>query len=176
VFIILTTHADDENEVSLMHLEEKVKGASSHDMEEHERIHLKQSNLEDMLKEIYTAAKNGQDATEAGGAFYSALSDFQAEYLKHMSGEESDTQALLWKHFTDEELAGHRTEIMKKLNPETLLLWFKYIAPAQSQRERVGLFKGFKANAPQSMFEKAQAVLQQALTSSDYEKLMNALN
>lgn len=39
VFTILTTHANDENDVSLKALEERLEGASQHDVGEHIRIH-----------------------------------------------------------------------------------------------------------------------------------------
>lgn len=174
VFLLLNTHAQDENDVSLKYLEEKMKGASLHDVEEHIRIHVAQSRLEKMLDTIYAETKEGKDSSEAS-EFYSLLADFHADYLNHMSEEERITQQLLWDNFMDEELAAHRTEIMKNLHPDTLLLWFKYIAPAQSHPERTALFKGFKANAPESFFKKVKELLSEVLTEEEYGLLMKEL-
>jgi hypothetical protein len=175
IFLLLNTHAHDENDVSLKYLEQKMKGASHHDIEEHIRIHVAQSRLEKMLDTIYEDSKRGKDVSEAASEFYTSIADFHATYLNHMSEEERITQQLLWDNFTDEELAGHRTEIMKKLNPDTLLLWFKYIAPAQSHKERVGLFKAFKANAPEPFFNRAEKVLSEVLTKKEFDLLMAEL-
>jgi len=176
IFLLLNTHARDENGVSLKHLEEKMNGASHHDTEEHIRLHVDQSALEKKLEAIHAASKNGKDASAEGESFYAALADFHAEYLQHMSEEERITQQLLWEHFSDEELAAHRAEIMQKLQPEVLLLWFKYIAPAQTRRERAGLFKGFKANAPGPLFKRTKEILAEVLTRQEYDALMQALD
>jgi hypothetical protein len=162
--------------VSLKALEQRLKGASHHDIEEHIRIHVAQSNLEDLLEETFQISKAGGDASEKGAEFYSSLSDFHAEYLQHMAEEEKETQVLLWQHFTDEELAEHRNEIMKMLKPETLLLWFKFIIPAQSHNERVGLLSGFKAMAPNDFFQKAMSVIKNALLPTEWNKLNESLN
>ena len=172
IFLLLNTHAQDENDVSLKYLEQKIKGASHHDVEDHIRLHVMQAKLENMLDEIHEGSKTGTDVKTLGADFYSSLANYHSAYLAHMAEEEHVTQQLLWDNFTDEELAGHRIEIMKKLSPDTLLLWFKYIAPAQSHRERVELFKGFKMNAPQELFEKACTVLESALDTAAYKRLM----
>lgn len=176
VFEILTTHANDENDVSLKALEQRVKGASHHDIEEHIRIHIAQSKLEALLEEIFQISKAAGDPSEKGREFYSGLSDFHAEYLRHMADEEKETQVLLWQHFTDEELAQHRKEIMKMLKPETLLLWFKFIIPAQSHNERVDLLSGFKAMAPNDFFQKAMSVVKSVLPPAEWNILNESLN
>src|SRR5690606_9587268 len=81
VFEILTTHANDENDVSLKALEERLAGASDHDVEEHIRIHIAQSRLEELLKNIYGSARAGRDVTARGQEFYSLLAEFHADYL-----------------------------------------------------------------------------------------------
>lgn len=175
VFEILARHANDENDVSLRALEQRFKGASHHDVEEHIRIHVAQSKLEALLEEVFQISKAGGDASEKGIEFYNGVSYFHAEYLRHMSEEERETQVLLWQHFTDEELAGHRSEIMKKLEPETLLLWFKFIIPAQRHQERVGLLGGFKAMAPIDFFQSAMSVVKSALRPDEWNRLNESL-
>lgn len=175
VFLLLNTHAQDENDVSLKHLEEKMKGASHHDMEEHVRLHAMQSRLEELLDEIADNASKNVDVSDTGSRFYSDLSDFYSEYLHHMSEEERITQQLLWDNFTDQELAQHRAEIMKNLPASTLFLWFKYVAPAQSHQERAGLFKGFKQNAPANLFHEAMNVLRSVLSEKEFRELSEAI-
>jgi hypothetical protein len=174
VFLLLNTHAQDENDVSLKHLEEKMRGASHHDVEEHIRLHVMQSRLEKMLEDIYSNNERN-NTSDLGSEFYTSLADFHSEYLHHMSEEERITQQLLWDNFTDEELSGHRAEIMKNLPTSTLLLWFKFVAPAQSHLERVNLFKVFKQNTPAGLFQQVKDVLRSALNESEFEELMEAL-
>jgi hypothetical protein len=143
VFEILTIHAADENEVTLAELELRCAGCSQHDFGDHEEIHLAQDKLEKLLAKIYNNSKVGQDVTADGEEFYLAFSEFHGAYLDHTAEEERVTQPMLWQYFTDEELASHRGKIIAKNPPQTLLIWFRFVIPAQSHKERVELLRGF---------------------------------
>lgn len=174
VFTILTHHAAEENEVMLAELEERCPGCSQHDLEDHAEIHLIQSKLEKLLKYLYAQSKDGHDPTKDGEEFYLAFSEFHGRYLDHTAEEERVTQPLLWKHFTDEELAGHRAKIMSKNPPETLLIWFRFVFPALSHRERVALFNGFKKMASAPFYNEGLNVIRRSLSETEFEKLTRA--
>lgn len=175
VFKILEIHASDENEVTLAELEKRCPGCSQHDMEDHEQIHIKQHQLEKLLMTIYQDSKSGKDVTEEGAEFYLAFSEFHGEYLEHTAEEERVTQVLLWQHFSDEELAGHRGKIMAKNPAHTLLIWFRFVIPAQTHAERTGLLKGFQKLAPASFFKEGMEVIKKMLAAEDFAKLESAL-
>jgi hypothetical protein len=175
VFKILTIHAIDENEITLTELEERCSGCSQHDMEDHEQIQLIQDKLEKLLATIYNNSKEGQDVSEDGEEFYLAFSEFHGTYLEHTAEEERVTQPMLWKYFTDEELASHRGKIMAKNTPQTLLIWFKFVIPSQSHKERVGLLTGFKKMAPEPFFNEGMQVIKQVLTEKEFDELGKAL-
>lgn len=175
VFNILTIHATDENEVTLTELEGRCKGCSQHDLDDHEQIHFAQDKLEELLASIYTSSKAGQDVTEDGEEFYLAFSEFYGTYLEHTAEEERVTQPMLWKYFTDEELASHRGKIMARNPSQTLLIWFRFVIPAQSHKERVGLLTGFKKMAPVTFFDEGMQVIRQVLTEKEFNELNNAL-
>jgi len=175
VFTILSIHANDENDVTLAALEERCHGCSQHDMDDHEQIHLAQDKLEKLLLKIYSNSKAGIDATEDGAEFYLAFSEFHGEYLEHTAEEERITQPMLWKYFTDEELAAHRGEIMAKNPPQTLLIWFKFVIPAQSRMERIGLLTGFKRMAPVPFFNEAMDIIKQVLSEEEFDILSKSL-
>lgn len=175
VFKILTVHATDENEITLAELEQRCPGCSQHDFDDHEQIHLAQGNLEKLLTSIYANSKTGQDVGEDGEEFYLAFSEFYGTYLEHTAEEERVTQPLLWKYFTDEELTSHRKKIMAKNPPQTLLIWFRFVIPAQSHKERVGLLAGFKKVAPAPFFDEGMQVIKQVLMEKDFDELNCAL-
>lgn len=175
VFKILTIHAEDENEVTLAELEQRCKGCSQHDFDDHEQIHQVQDRLEKLLESIYTKSRSGQDATGEGEEFYLAFSEFHGTYLEHTAEEERVTQPLLWQYFTDEELASHRGKIMARIPPQTLLIWFKFVLPAQSHSERVGLLKGFKKMAPAPYFREGMQVVEKVLSEKEFYDLDQAL-
>ncbi len=175
VFKILTIHAADEDEITLAELEKRCPGCSDHDKEDHKKIHLAQEKLEMLLSKLYNDSRLNEDVTEAGQEFYLALSEFHGIYLEHTAEEERMTQPLLWKHFTDDELAQHRGRIMAKNPPETLLIWFRFVIPAQSHNERIGLLSGFKKMAPADFFAKGMEVIRGVLSDLEYEKLSKDL-
>ena len=156
-------------------MEQRCTGCSQHDMEDHEQIHLAQEKLEKLLAKLYSNSKAGQDVTEDGEEFYLAFSEFHGTYLEHTAEEERVTQPMLWKYFTDEELASHRGKIMAKNPPQTLLIWFRFVIPAQSHKERVGLFTGFKKMAPEPFFNEGMQVIKQVLTEKEFDELNKAL-
>jgi hypothetical protein len=143
-------------------------------MEDHEQIHLAQYKLEKLLAKIYNHSKAGKDATADGEEFYLAFSEFHGTYLEHTAKEERVTQPMLWKYFTDEELASHRGKIMAKNPPQILLIWFRFVIPAQSHKERVTLLTGFKKMAPEPFFNEGMQVIGQVLSEAEFEELNKA--
>ena len=175
VFKLLAIHATDENEVTLMELEQRCPGCSQHDIDDHEQIHMAQEKLEKLLAKIYTNSKEGQDVTKDGEEFCLAFSEFHSVYLAHTAEEERITQTLLWQHFTDEELATQRAKIMAKISPHILLIWFRFIFPALSHQERTGLLTGFKKMVPVPFFQEAMQTIQQTLTEREFSELKRSL-
>ena len=176
VFKILSIHAADEDEITLEELEMRCPGCSEHDLDDHKKIHMAQEKLETLLLKLYNGSKWKDDITEIGQEFYLALSEFHGIYLEHTAEEERVTQPLFWKHFTDDELSQHRGKIMKKNPPETLLIWFRFVIPAQSHNERIGLLSGFKKMAPPDLFMKGMEVIEKVLTEPEFEKLAKGLD
>jgi len=171
VFRLLSIHAQDENEVTLAELEKRCSGCSDHDREDHEKLEKEQGAVEMLLSTIYSNVKEGKEAGLEGAEFYLLFSEYHAQYLLHTAEEERVTQAELHKHFTDEELAEFRTKIMKRNPPETLLLWFKFVTPAQSAQERIGLLKGFKMMAPVDFFNMGMGVMEKVLSADEFSEL-----
>jgi hypothetical protein len=77
--------------------------------------------------------------------------------------------------FTDEELMSHRGRIMSKMLPQFLLLWIRFIIPAQNPGERVGLLSGFKKMAPPAFFQEVMEVIKKVLTETEYKSLRQTL-
>jgi hypothetical protein len=64
---------------------------------------------------------------------------------------------------------------MAKNPPQTLLTWFRFVIPAQSANERIGLLTGFKKMAPESFFNEGMQVIRQVLTVKEFDDLNGAL-
>lgn len=170
MFTLLTDHVHTENEHTLKHLEKRVPGASEHDAEDHEKLEAVQSKLERHLSEF-----TGMENSDEIHSFYLDFSSFQSQYLEHIFEEETVTELLLQQHFSDEELMQHRIAVMQKLPFPILLLWMKYIIPAQREDESLGMLSGFKANAPATAFEAVLAAFKTEITGERYESLISKL-
>jgi hypothetical protein len=153
VFKIIAIHADDESQVTLAELELRCPGSSEHDPKNHEYLEAGQSRIEDLLEKIYLQGIVGQFKQEWGELLYRMIHKYHGTYLIHMSEKESITQPLLWQHFSDEELAGHREAIMQRKPQDVLLTWLRFIIPAQSLGERVGLLCSLKKIVPDAFYE-----------------------
>lgn len=171
VFALLTMHAKDENEVTLADLALRCPGCAAHDLEDHERIHGQQDKLEGLLHSIRSRVRSGADAVVEGAEFYLEITEFTGSYLGHMAEEERVTKAMLWQHFTDEELMGHRARIMAKNPPEALLQWFRFAFPALSHQERHQLLTEFRRTAPQAFFHQGMEVISAVLGTKDFDVL-----
>ena len=175
VFKMLDSHAKHENNVPLKYLEQKLSGSSVHDKEDHARIESEMYKLELALKDLYERSGKGEDLRYPGNDFYVQLSDFHAQYLQHMLEEERETQFLLWKNFTDEELFQQETEIRSAITPEEMLMWAKYMFPAFSNMARIEMLRSIAANAPPQFYEAVMKVAESVLSADVFKKIKTQL-
>jgi hypothetical protein len=173
IFLFLSSHAADENTVSLAELENRAPNTSKHISDDHDLIHHTQSELENLLENLHSGASS--DKVSEGKKFYDRLNLFHADYLRHMTVEDSEIQDLLWDNFSDEELMGHRNKIMGTMPPQTLLVMFKYIIAALSPAERIGLLQGFKMNVPEPFFNQSLDVIRPTLNQAEWDALTDGL-
>jgi hypothetical protein len=167
MFILLKDHVHTENEVTLKELEAKVPGSSKHDMLDHERLEVIQQALESRLSSL-TGNESGIEMQN----LYLEFSRFHSLYLEHIYEEETVTEILLQNNFTDEELIQHRLQIMKRISPSTMLIWLKYIVPAQGIPESVGMLSGFRDNVPKEVFDAAMDNIRSEMDPDRFQLLM----
>lgn len=166
LFTLLTHHAHTENEYTLKQLEERARGASEHDRHDHERLELIQQALEDQLSGL-----TGNESSDAIHLFYLNVSWFQSQYLAHIFEEETVTELLLQHHFTDEELIQHRISVMQSFEIPMLLLWLKYMIPAQRDEENLAMLSGLKAHAPKEVMDRVMTTIQPELEADRFQRL-----
>jgi hypothetical protein len=142
VFHILKDHTQTENKFILAPLEKRNPGSTNHYLYDHDQI----DQMETTLFERFNAL-NGEQSNEDGHLLYLDFCQFQSIYLAHINEEDSILESKLQIHFTTEELMQHQIEIMKEMSFDTLLLWFKYIAPARRPEENAQVLSGFKSVA-----------------------------
>lgn len=166
-------HLQHENDFIHVALEERAPGSSSrigHEHGEHEH-HIAQ------LSALATSLMSCPRAARAGVAhdLYHRLSLFVAHNFEHMYFEETAHNAVLWACYSDEELAALEGRLVASLPPEEMLLIMRWMVPALSHGERVGLLSSMRANAPAPVFGMVLGAVQPHLNQRDWGKLSHAL-
>ena len=171
IAMLLEEHATSENKYILPALEERAPGSSAHDEADHEALEQLQGNLLAQLEQLLDPGIPDQQARRLGYEFYQGLTQLHAAHLEHMFEEETATQALMWQHFTDEEMLQIHGQIIRSIPPEVMLAWMKYILPAQTPEERRQLLAGMQANAPAPFFRQVLGVAEKVLEYPAYAQL-----
>lgn len=170
MIFLLTHHLQTENDDLLRLLEERVKGASGHDLQDHERLEKIQSDIALQLSKL-----DGTQDEESGHAFYLAFTNFHSQYLEHILQEELVTEKLLLANFTAEELQENSNRIMQKVEFPVILMSLKYIIPAQSLNENIKILNTFKTNAPAEALQAVLDTIKPEMSDGDFAILTSKI-
>ena len=170
MFFLLTHHLHTENDDLLRPLEERIHGASKHDLDDHERLERIQTDLALQLSKL-----DGKQDEETGHSFYLSFTNFQSQYLEHILQEELVTENLLLNNFTAEELQENSMRIMQKVEFPVLLKSLKYIIPAQSLNDNIKILRAFKINAPAEALQAVLDIIKPEMNSEDFEILIGKI-
>lgn len=168
VFYLLNDHTNTENKFILAPLEKRKPGTSKNYISDHTEIDL----LEQQLLNRFEAL-TGDQTNELGHQLYLDFCDFQSLYLKHINEEDSLLEQLMQSHFTEDELRQHQIEIMKEMNFDTLLLWFKYIVPARRPEENAQVLSGFKSAVSETAYETVLNTIKQEVSESEMQLILS---
>jgi len=107
----------------------------------------------------------------AADALYQGLAELMAENLVHMRLEDLGHQQLLWAHYSDAELAELDGRIVGSLSPREMMLFLRWMLPAMSPPQRLGLMLGLRAQAPVTVQMAVARLAQQHLPARAWERL-----
>ena len=170
MFFLLTHHLHTENDDLLRPLEERVHGASKHDLDDHERLERIQGDIALQLSKL-----DGKQDEETGHSFYLSFTNFHSQYLEHILQEELVTEKLLLNNFTAEELQENSMRIMQKVEFPVILMSLKYIVPAQSLNENIKILRAFKTNAPAEALQAVLDIIKPEMTNEEFVLLTNKI-
>ncbi|HSV54597.1 MAG TPA: ester cyclase [Burkholderiaceae bacterium] len=122
------------------------------------------------------ACTRGLAREKAASALYGALAVFVAENLAHMQVEESQHNAVLWAHYSDEELAEIYGAIMAATSPADMDLSARWLVPNLTPAERTALIGGLRASMPGEVFAAILALIRPHLPRQEWRRLCAALD
>ncbi len=170
LFTLLDDHVKIEDSFILSPLEDKSPGSSVHDRNDHENIEREQVQLEHRLASISLDTSPSERHE-----FYLDFTMFQSKYLAHIYHEEMVTEKSLWENFTDEELLQIRMNIVASMSPDLLVMWWKYIIPAQSINESVNMLNQLKGKS-KALYNQILDTIEYEMSAVSYANLLKALN
>ena len=140
------SHLKHENEFVHTAIEAKQPAGSERIAGEHVEHAESIAALQDEAASLRGAS--GPDATRIALRLYRHLALFVAENFQHMHFEESVHNALLWQHYSDEELGALHGRLLASIPPQEHLLVARWMVPASTPAERAGIVGAAKAQMP----------------------------
>ncbi|TFZ04950.1 hemerythrin domain-containing protein [Ramlibacter rhizophilus] len=173
--LVAMSHAHLHKEDQFMHplLEAALPGSTRHAQDEHQH-HTESLDRLAALADRVEQAPVAQRAA-ALARLYQALAVFASEDFAHMHREETEHNAVLWAHYTDDELLDVERRIVAAIAPLEAMQLLQWFMPAFNAPERAGMLGGMRANAPAPVFDAACAVANHSLTQADWSKLARSL-
>lgn len=106
---------------------------------------------------------------------YRHLALFVAENLEHMNLEETAHNALLWQHYSDDELDAIEARLHAGIPPGEMLHVLGWMLPALPPADRAGIVTVLRARVPAPAFHDLLATCRARLDAGGWRKLCAAL-
>lgn len=118
---------------------------------EHEHDEQLSNELLLLVKQYRSASAAGERAV-IGYQVHLAFQEFVAFNLQHMGKEEREINALLWEHYSDEEILDLQKQVRSNLSPESEIVMIRWMMRGISDGELERWFKAVKETAPREVW------------------------
>lgn len=166
-------HVRHENDFIHPALERAEPGCSGRIGAEHEHHLAELDRLEGLAQRLTRTAPDLRGP--ALQALYFAFSVFMAENLAHMHHEETAHNAVLWAHYTDEELQQIHQALIATIEPQEMSLVLAWMLPGSAPQERLDLLSDMRQHAPRPVFDAVLGLARAKLSTTDWQKLAKGL-
>lgn len=171
---VCSSHLMHENEFVHVAMDARQPGASERIAQEHVQHGDAIAALEDAVRQM--RAFEGEARARAALTLYRQLALFVAHNFEHMHVEETAHNAVLWAHYSDQELLALHGRILASLPPEENLFTLRWMIPAMTPAERLQVLGDMQAHAPAPVFAAALDVVQPHLDLRGWAKLSRGLD
>lgn len=170
---ICASHIVHENEFVHPALERAQPGSSARIAAEHGEHDDGLEALSELALRVETSP--AADRPAALHRLYHQLALFMAENLEHMHYEETEHNAVLWAHYTDEELVALHDELIASIPPEEMMEVMHWMLPSMSHGERSMMLSEMREKAPDPAFQAVLGIARSRLPAQDWTHLSRAL-
>ena len=166
-------HLHHENRHVHPLMESRQRGSSAASLREH-------SEHEEGIERLEAGARalelgRGQAREVAARELYRELALFMAEDFRHMHGEETANNAVLWRHFSDAELGQVHAAIIASADPRLLEACLRWLVSAISPAECAAVLSGMRHAMPAEAFVGVLERAKSLLGEREWAKLLRAL-
>ena len=164
-----TAHLQHENDFVHTAMEARAPGASdaiSHEHDEH-LAHIAQ--LRSTTEALAGQSIPARMATAA--QLYRELGCFVAQNFEHMHVEETAHNAVLWAHYTDDELGAIHDALVGSIPPAEMMTVARWMLPAMNPLERAAVLSDMRAKAPPPAFQAVLATVRPHLSEVEWSRL-----
>lgn len=122
-----------------------------------------------------SAALRREPTADGALRLYHALALFVSENLAHMHMEETEHNAVLWRHCTDAQIQAIEQRIHASLPPAEMMDTLPWLSTGLNASERAQLMQGLQQAMPAPVFEAALAKAMAPLLEPQRARLCRAL-
>jgi hypothetical protein len=166
-------HLMHENDFVHKAMEERAPGTSASLAAEHEEHVRHIDELALQVAQLRACPAGKRDATAL--QLYRDLAHFLALNCEHMAVEESGHNAVLWAHYTDEELVAIHAALVQSIPPQEMMFALRWMVPFMNPAERAAMLQDMRWHAPAPAFQAAIDTVRPHLTDREWDKLARAL-
>jgi len=166
-------HLKDENEFVHPALERARPGSATRIAAEH--VHHAEAIAD--LRDLAGLVADSRDGARAAACsrLYRALALYVADNFQHMHVEETAHNAVLWAHYSDDELLAVEHALVASIPPAAMFEALHWFLPALNAPERAAMLRGMQQGMPPEPFRAVLDIAQRTLAPQDHAKLMRAL-
>jgi hypothetical protein len=139
------------------------------------RVEEEHISLEEQIASLKTNFEK-IEAQQSAYQFYLDLTQFQANYLRHLLSEERRLLPELQKHCSDEQLNAASRNMLADMPKDAMVNITKGMLPTMNHPERVEMFSAMKAGMPETVFAYFLNLASQALRPEQMQKLCLAVD
>lgn len=174
--LLEASRAHLEHEETFIHpaLESAVDGSTARTLAEHAEHRAEIEAIAASAVRL-AAARSTAERAEPARVLYAQVAAWTAANLQHMALEEGENNAVLWAHYSDEQIAGLESRLVASIAPERMLAYLRHMVPAMAPNERVQLLGGMAQALPAPAFSEVLERIRPVLAARDWFKLMLGL-
>lgn len=166
-------HIDHEDRFIHTRMEARAPGSSKETADDHSHHDHAMAALDADILALEGAQGPGRIAP--AHQLYRNLAVFVADNMLHMHVEETENNAVLWKHYSDQEIMEMEDGIRASLGDEERAISMKWMFPNLNAVERANAALGARATMPPAVFNGLLAAVNANLDDLQRRKLGEAL-